>query len=246
MNADERGLTTEAQRETSRGDVPGGEVWPMADAASMGAAPAPPVGLNWTSLAQALHIDVDVLRHDGSIIVIGETFPEDGYFFDPVTFQAQVVDVGQRALTRGYFLGRVAADTHELVFDVDDHPGQIDNPVVRADSGSVIALFADRDSANRATTLVMRGSLGSGVTTEDGPLGPEVTVSATDMPGRVATTLASLGGAILSVGGNLVLTNASPALATNASSGVGDARRSGTGVTSDVRGTEKSSPPPGH
>lgn len=247
MNDDESavtaGLTREAQRESSRGDVPGGETWPMVEAASMGTAPAPPVGLSWTSAARELNANVDVLRHDGTLILIGDTFPEDGYFVDPNSFRAQRVDVGQRALGRGYFLGRLVVGRFGIELRLDDGPNVVENATVRQDHAPLIALFSDRAAAERGQELVLRGSLGSGVTVEDGPLGAEVTVAVSDLPSRAATALASVGGAIISIGGRPVGASDAPARATGGVGGPGDAPRAGIGVNQDVPGPEKTSPP---
>lgn len=241
--ARDAGLTAEAQRQTARGDVRGGETWPMVEAASMGAPSAPPVGLSWTVPAGRLGVDPDVLRHDGSIILIGDTFPEAGYFFDPERLSAQRVDVGQRALSRGYFLGRSTVDTLALAFEMEFIPLQADNAVRWEDSGPVIALFADRAAAERGRDLVLRGSLGAAIDLADGPLGTEVTVRVAGLPGRVATALASMGGAIIAVSGTPVRDDLTPAYVSGAAIGEGDAPRGGTGVTGDVPGPEPTSPP---
>jgi len=142
-----------------------------------------------------------VLQRVGIIVLAGEYFPEGGYILDPATFQATWVNDSDIALRHGYFLGDLAIRDFHLDLDIvtpDPPAGLPINPVTR---GPIIALFGDRVQAERAKRRLLSNSLGSGIRIEDGPLGPELHVQQPELPGRVATTIASDGGALISAGG---------------------------------------------
>lgn len=228
------GDSASASRESSVGDVPGAPTWPI-EAPGSGQ-PAPPVGLNWTAVSQALGIDVELLQHEGVIVVAGDYFPESGYFFDPETMAAQHVDVGDFALRHGYFLGSMTARDFAQRYPLaPKSPPARGAPVVRQTRGAVIGLFADRRGAARAKAAVMQGALGAGIRLEDGPLGSELRVDRPEQTGAVATIIAAHGGAVISIGGEPVVASPRGAM-TPAPSMVeaqADAWRPGTGSASD-------------
>jgi hypothetical protein len=199
--------------------------------------PPPPIGLNWEILSDHLGVDRRTLEFGGSIVLTGEYFPEEGYYFDPVTLMGHSVDVGDRALRHGYFLGDlVVRDLHV------DLPLQVGRPkpgvsIVRMERGPIIGLFSGRPAAQRVKTLILQSALGSGITLEDGPVGTEIRVERPELPGRVATVIASQGGAIISIGGVPVRWSqrAGGPMATSPGlpAAEADSTRGGTGVASD-------------
>lgn len=225
-----------ASIESSIEDVPGAPTWPI-EAPGSGQPAPPPVGLSWATVAQALRIDLEVLQHEGIIVLAGEYFPESGYFFDPDTIEAQHVDVGDFALRHGYFLGSMTArDFAEWYPMAPQGTRAAGVPVVRQSRGAIIGLFTDRRAANRARSAVMQGALGAGVRLEDGPLGCELRVDRPEQPGAVATAIASHGGAVISVAGRPVGAGTSRGAMTPAPpmpDAEADAWHPGTGTTSD-------------
>lgn len=228
------------RQEDSLGDVPGAPTWPAED--RYGQVGAPPVGLNWEVVGRRLGVDVSVLEHGGVIVFPGEYFPESGYALDPATFVARRVDVGEMVLRPCYFLGKSVVNAAGARFEVDETPAAAQHAIIRPLIGPVIGLFVERADAERARNRLLRGSLGAGVTVEDGPLGTEVHVASPELMGRVATALAAEHGAILSAGG-LALAGAegSGPTATGSGIGEGDRPRGGTGAFS---GATAPNPPP--
>jgi hypothetical protein len=122
------------------------------------------------------------------------------------------------------------------------------HPVIRTESGPIIGILADAIEAERARQKIVRGSLGTGVSVEQGPLGVELRVDRPELPGRVATVIASRGGAVVSVGGRALGSGSSTGPLANSSSlvgGEGDALRPGTGVTSTTEGPQIGTHPSG-
>lgn len=225
-----------ASRESAVEDTPGSPTWPIQSPDSNEPS-APPVGLSWSTVSEGLGIDLRLLQHEGIVVLAGEYFPESGFFFDPDTLLAQHVDVGDVALRHGYFLGNITARDFAEWFQVAPGGGTVAGlPVVRSESGPIIGLFRDELSAKRATSVVLQGSLGSGIRLERGPLGSELTVGRAEQPGAVATAVAALGGAVISIGGRPVGTRTERGPLTTAAplpSPEGDRWRPGTGATSD-------------
>jgi hypothetical protein len=190
--------------ESSRSDVPGAPTLPIPAA---GASPAPtalPVGLNWRTVADRLGIDPPLLQRAGIIVVAGEYYPEGGYALDPATLRAHFVDIGDMAFRHCYFLGDVAIRDYRLDLEIETVELPSGARVIPVTRGSLIGLFGNRLGAERAKSRILRGSLASGLTIEDGPLGPELHVRRPELPGRVATAMASEGGAIISIAGKPV------------------------------------------
>src|SRR4051794_35197513 len=96
-----------ADEQTRVGDSPGSPTWPIP--AEREPSLPPPVGLNWRSVAQHFGVDLQMLGHEGLIVLAGQYFPEAGFFIDPESFNAQHVDVGDIALRHGYFIGNLTA-----------------------------------------------------------------------------------------------------------------------------------------
>jgi hypothetical protein len=189
-----------AQRESAVGSNPGAPTWPIP--VPDGTPMPPPVGLNWGEIAQRFGADPRVLMHGCYIVLQGEFVPETGYFIDPRTLRARRVDVGQRVLEHGYLIGRLTADEFRVPLDLLPDGGESAlNPVIRTAKGPIIGLFSDRRAAERCRDSLLSGALGSGVTLQDGPLGFELRVDTAEIAGRVATTIASHAGAIISVAG---------------------------------------------
>jgi hypothetical protein len=183
------------------GDAPASPTWPIE---VPGSNPSPPpVGLNWGDVARRYSADVRVLMHDGYIVLRGEFIPETGYFIDPDTLRASRVDVGQRVLRHGYLVGRLTASEFHVQLDLipDSDGTDLDGAIVRVVRGPVIGVFSDRRDAERCRDSILSGSIGSGVSLQDGPLGTEIHVRTAEIAGRVATSIASFGGAVISVGG---------------------------------------------
>jgi len=231
--------------ESRRDDVAGAPTWPVV-AAEAHLQTAPAVGLNWQYVAQALDVDVRVLRHDGLIIVAGDYFPSPGYFFDPQSLDARVVDVGDIALITGYFIG--SATLREFTISLplgQDGRSQLRYVIPSSGSGQIIGIFADRLDANRAMRRIIRGALGAGAVIEQGPLGFELRVQRPHEPGRVASVMASHGGGVIAIDGSPVMTGPpSGGFSATGHGGMhypGDARRAGTGVTGGSSGPEISS-----
>jgi hypothetical protein len=223
--------------QSARGNVPGGPTWPMPAATSTDTVPAPPVGLNWTVVADRTGMDIRILQHDGAIVLVGEYFPEAGYFVDPATFKARYVDVGEIALRRGYLLGDMAIREFHGRLDRDASTSTVVTPVIREDTGPIIGLFPERLSAERAKQTLLQGSMGAGFSIEEGPLGVELRVRQPEIPGRVATVICSNGGAVIAVSGAPLEASAGVGgpMATGALRGHGDARRGGIGASSDTQ-----------
>jgi hypothetical protein len=201
---------------------------------------APPVGLNWATVAAALGVDERVLRHDGQIILPGEYFPEEGFFIDTGSFRARHVDVGDIALKPGYFLSDLSMSEFGIRVPIEAEVALRGHPIVPRPSGSVIGLFADERAARRVKDRIVRGSMGAGVSIETGPLGIELRVEKPELLGRVATIIAAHGGAVTAYGGSPVPapSSAAPATSSSAVGGHGDAIRGGTGAASDSEGPQ--------
>lgn len=224
-------------------DVPGAPTWPIRDPETPYGFPAAPVGLNWESVADALRVDRAVLEHDGILLLPGEYFPESGYFLDPVTFRAVHVDVGDMAVRPGYFLSNLVVSEQNLRLPTADSVVLLQNPIVAPLTGPVTALFIDPINAERARRLALRSSLASGARIVPSGDAVELRIETPELPGRVATLLASLGGSVITVGQRpVVLREETGPMATRSTitSYTGDARRGGTGVTSGSPGPEYS------
>jgi hypothetical protein len=178
--------------------------WPIPAPDVLTDPPPPPVGLNWGTVSQQLGLDLQVLKHDGRIMVAGEFVPEGGVVIDPHTFRALRAHIGSRVFGHAYFVGELTLDEHRLQLPVEGNLPQDANVIVRAEGGAVIGIFADGQQATRAKRQIIRGSIGAGVTLEQGPLGMELRVARSDAAGRVATVIASQGGAVISIGGERV------------------------------------------
>jgi hypothetical protein len=190
-----------AEHQSARGDVPGSPSWPIVSSTDIAEAVPPPVGLNWADVADRIRVDPRILEHDGSIVLAGEYVPAPGFVIDPATFLARSARVGDRVLYHSYFIGELTASEFGLKLSVDPDSGSVPNAVVRTASAPVIGLFKDSADAERARRQVMEGSIGYGVSVQQGPLGTELRVARTENAGRVATVLAAHRGAVISVGG---------------------------------------------
>jgi hypothetical protein len=159
--------------------------------------------MNWGEVARRYGTDVRVLMHDSYIVFRGEYVPETGYLIDPETLRARRVDVGQRTLQHGYLIGRLTADEFRVRLEMIPESGTdaLENVIVRVTRGPVIGVFADRRDAERCRDAVLGGAIGSGVSLTNGPLGTEIWVRTAEIAGRVATTIAAFGGAVISAGG---------------------------------------------
>lgn len=222
-------------------DVPGSPTWPILPPESPTGASAPPVGLSWQVVADRLGLDRAVLEHDGTLIFPGEYFPEAGFVINPDTLEARHVDVGDIALRPGYFLGDSVVGEQLLRLPRAGEPEVAVHPIIPYAQGPVVALFLDAAQAEHARRRLLRGSLAAGVSTRRANDAIEVRVDRAQLVGRVATLLASHGGAIVTVGGESLVANFSGgpmATASTAFGYSGDARRPGTGVDSDSEGPE--------
>lgn len=222
-------------------DTPGAPSWPMPSTGIMGEAPIPPVGLNWGAVADQIGADRRVLEHDGQIVLTGEYFPEAGFFINPQTFDARHVDVGDMALRSGYFLGDLSVSEFHIQVPIGPAFRLIGKPVIVPQDGPVIALFATQMEADRARRKILQGSLGSGISSEAGPLGVELRVARPELTGRVATVIASQGGAVVSVAGRTFGGSGPMSTRSSAVGGEGDSRRAGIGSFSGSEGYEPSS-----
>ncbi len=222
-------------------DTPGAPSWPMPSTGIAEKTPIPPVGLNWGSVAAHIDADLRVLEHDGQIVLAGEYFPEAGFFIDPETFDARHVDVGDMALRSGYFLGDLSVSEFHLQVPVGPAFSISGKRVVVPQDGPVIALFATQSEADRARRKIVQGSLGSGISVDSGPLGVELRVARPELAGRVATVIASQGGAVLSVAGRTFGGSGPMSTRSSAVGGEGDSRRAGIGAFSGSEGYEPSS-----
>lgn len=222
-------------------DTPGAPSWPMPSTGSVENAPVPPVGLNWGAVAAQIGVDRRVLEHDGQIVLTGEYFPEAGFFINPETFDARHVDVGDIALRSGYFLGDLSVSEFHIQVPVGRAFATSGKPVIVPQDGPVIALFSTQVEADRARRKIVQGSLGSGISTEPGPLGVELRVARPELAGRVATVIASQGGAVISVAGRTFGGTGPMSTRSSAVGGEGDSRRAGTGSFSGSEGFEPSS-----
>ncbi len=180
---------------------PLGDTWPDRDPAASQDAVAPPVGLNWTVVAEKTGIDVRVLEHDAAIVLAGAYVPAPGFVIDPVTFLARSARIGARVLRHSYFVGELTASEFHVALPLDPDIGSVPNAVVRTASAPVIGLFASPLDAERARRHIIEGSTGYGVTSVESALGTELHVARTDDPSRVATVIAGNHGAVISVGG---------------------------------------------
>jgi hypothetical protein len=232
LTGDSRAASVESGIE----DVPGAPTWPIQAPGSGQPAP-PPVGLSWATVSRGLDIDLELLEHEGIIVVAGDYFPESGFLIDPVSLLGQHVDVGDMALRHGYFLGNITARDFATWFPLaPTRPGGSGLPVIRRARGAIIGLFPNRRAAERAKAAVMQGALGAGVRLEDSPLGCELRVDRPELPGTVATIMASHGGAVISIGGEPVAAQSADGVMTTAPSlpaPEGDTWRPGTGSASD-------------
>lgn len=239
----EESLSVEASQESSIEDVPGAPTWPILPPSAPRGTPAFAVGLNWQSPATGLGIDRIVLEHDGIIVMPGEYFPESGYALDPITLGARHVDVGDVALRPVYFLGNIVTSGRNLRLTLAPPMAVVENAIVPRVVGDLVAVFPDPVAAERASRLLMRASLAASVSRVATRDSVEVRVKKPELYGRVATLLASMGGAVVSVGEHPVLMSADTgplAARTSGTSYTGDGRRGGTGVTSGVPGPEYS------
>jgi hypothetical protein len=109
------------------------------------------------------------------------------------------------AYTNGYFLDELAIRgvRHRLQGGLE-WAGNLHPVVPERKKGPIIGLFRDRLDAERARDRVLQGSIGSATSIVDGPLGIELRVERPELAGRVATVMASHGGAIISIGGEEV------------------------------------------
>jgi hypothetical protein len=196
-----QGESEAAEYQTARGDVRGAPSWPIAPSTMVEDAAPPPVGLNWTPVAEKLSVDLEILEHDGCIVLAGEYVPAPGFVIDPTTFLARSARIGDRVLYHSYFIGELSANEFRLKFAVDPDSGSVPNAVVRTASGPIIGLFADSLDAERARRQLMEASMAYGVSMQQGPLGTELRVARTENAGGVATVMASHHGAVISVGG---------------------------------------------
>jgi hypothetical protein len=196
-----RAETESEEHHTARGDASGTPSWPMASSPAVAEGAPPPVGLNWAQVADRIGVDVRILDHDGSIVLAGEYVPAPGFVVDPSTFLARSARIGDRVLYHSYFIGELTANEFGLKLSVDPDSGSVPNAVVRTACAPVIGLFKYGADAERARRQVMEGSIGYGVSVQQGPLGTELRVARTQNAGRVATVMASHHGAVISVGG---------------------------------------------
>ncbi len=190
-----------AEQQSARGDVPGTPSWPIVSPTALSEPVPPPVGLNWAQVSDRTGIELRILEHDGSIVLAGEYVPAPGFVIDPATFLARSARIGARVLYHSYFIGELTASEFGLALSVDPDPGSVLNAVVRTASAPVIGLFQDSADAERARRQVMEGSVGYGVSVQQGSLGTELRVARTENAGRVATVIACHHGAVISVGG---------------------------------------------
>jgi hypothetical protein len=208
----ELGVRAEAAKVESRvGDNPGDPTWPITATTPQAELP-PPVGLNWGRVAQELDIPLQVLEHNGAIVLAGEYVPSRGYVLDAVSGLGREVQPDDLAYTNGYFLDEIAMRgvRHRLPAGLD-WSGKLHPVVPGRKKGPIIGLFRDRLDAERARNRILQGSIGSGTSVEDGPLGAELRVERPQLGGRVASVIASHGGAIISIGGEQVTQSESPA-----------------------------------
>jgi hypothetical protein len=204
---DELGLRAgSAETESRVGDNPGDPTWPIT-ATDMQAEGPPPVGINWGRVSQQLGIPLQVLEHNGSIVLAGEYVPSRGYFIDAASFRGRNVQPDDMAYSHGYFLGEIAARGGR-----DQLPGGLEwggnlHPVVPGrKKGPIIGLFRGQQDAERARSRIVQGSIGSATSVVKGPLGVELRVERPVLGGRVASVMAGHGGAIISIGGEEVAT----------------------------------------
>jgi hypothetical protein len=216
-------------------DVAGVPTWPMYPTDTQPEPAIPPVGLNWRIVAERLGVDPRILEHDAALVFPGEYFPDAGFFVDPHILMARHVDVGDIALRPGYFIGDLTLSQFGIALNLTQDRTVTPHPVMRKLQGPVVGLFAAEQEAKRARDLILRGSLGSGVTCEAGPLGFELRVERPELLGRVATVMAGRGGAVISAGGHSLSATGSGAGATGPAlpAEEGDAYRGGTGAAGD-------------
>jgi hypothetical protein len=115
------------------------------------------------------------------------------------------VFVGQRVIRGGYVIGRLAAQELrsklELTSETSRPTGRV---IARRAGGPVIGLFRTRRQAEKCHDAILSGSIGSGVSLQDGPLGSELHVTEVESAGAVATCVAAHAGAVISIGGHPV------------------------------------------
>jgi hypothetical protein len=189
------------KQQAALGAVPAAPTWPIPVPGE--SIVIPPVGLNWGTVADRFGADVRTLMHDSYIVLAGEYVPETGYFIDPQSLRARRADVGQRLLEHGYLIGRLTANEFRIDLDMlpEGEGSGIANAVVRTTRGPLIGLFSDRRDAERCRDSILSGSIGSGVSLQDGPLGTELRIDTAETAGSVATAIASNGGAVISIAG---------------------------------------------
>lgn len=223
-----------ATEQTTVGDTPGSPTWPI----TAGGTPPipPPVGLNWLTVAERFAMDVELLEHEGLIVLAGEYFPAAGVFIDPDAFTVQHVDVGDMALRHGYFIGNITIRDFSEGVPAPLPRSRSGLPVIRAEGGPIIGLFPSSQQAARARSAILQGAVGAGVRSEEGPLGVELRVERPELPGIVATVIATNGGAVISIGNRPVAgaresgpMSTAPAMRAEEA----DTFRPGTGATSD-------------
>ncbi|HEX8918070.1 MAG TPA: hypothetical protein VF898_06185, partial [Chloroflexota bacterium] len=109
---------------------------------------------------------------------------------------------GDIAFHHSYFLGELAIRNFRSRIEPLDVVPPDGQPVIpRVPVGPLIALFNDDVAVARSRQRILEASIGSGISAQKGPLGPELRVEQTTLPGRVATVMAGHGGAVLSIGG---------------------------------------------
>jgi hypothetical protein len=196
-----QGESTAEEYQSARGDVRGTPSWPIVSSTAVTDAAPPPVGMNWANVADRIGVDVGILEHDGCIVLAGEYVPAPGFVVDPSTFLARSARTGDRVLRHSYFIGEITASEFGLKLSVDPDSGSVPNAVVRTTAGPIIGLFQDSGDAERARRQIMEGSIGYGVSVQQGPLGTELRVARTENAGGVASVMASHHGAVISAGG---------------------------------------------
>ena len=107
---------------------------------------------------------------------------------------------------------------------------------MRSEAGPIIGLFPSVQQAARARRAILQGAVGAGLRSEEGPLGVELRVERPELPGMVATLIASNGGAVISIANRPVASvresgpmSTAPAMMAEEA----DTSRPGTGATSD-------------
>jgi hypothetical protein len=218
-------------------DVPGSPTWPERAGTVVAQPGPPPAGLHWGAVADQLAVERYILEHDGAIVLPGEYFPEAGFALDPETLTARHVDVGDMALRPAFFIGDMTVSEFRPRLPLGQWESVVGTPVIVPLKGAVIGLFASRTEADRAKRKIVQGSLGTGISIVDGPLGIEMRIGRPELTGRIATIIAGHGGSVLSIGGEELTRGRGP-VATGSSErgGAGDALRGGIGATGSAEG----------